>query len=67
MTGILDFLHTISSAVTSWAHSMGEMVKTVALVSRALPTYTGVLGGVFAFWIVAGISCAVIFRVVGRE
>ena len=67
MTALLNFFYTIGSAITSFFSSLYELLKLVAFAYKAVPSYAGVFGGIFAAWIVAGLGVCVIFRILGRE
>lgn len=67
MGAIVDFIQSISSAVSSFFHGLFELVRLVAAAYHAIPSYLGIWGGIFLVWIVAGLGCCVIFRILGRE
>lgn len=67
MQAILDFLSTCASAISSFFSGLVQLVKLVAVAYNAIPSYLGVWSGVFLVWIVAGLACCIIFRVIGRE
>lgn len=67
MSGIVHFITSIASAVTSFFHGVSQLVQLVATAYFAIPSYLGVWVGIFGAWIAAGLACCVIFRVIGRE
>ena len=67
MTALINFFYTLGVAITSFFSSLYELLKVIAFAYKAVPSYAGVFGGVFAAWIVAGLGVCVIFRILGRE
>lgn len=67
MGALLDFFYMLGDAIVSFFSSLIEAIKLVAVAYRIIPSYAGVFGGIFAAWIVAGLGCCVVFRIIGRE
>lgn len=67
MQAILDLFSTCASAISSFFSGMWQFVKLVAVAYHAIPSFLGIYAGMFGVWIVAGLGCCLIFRVIGRE